>query len=77
MCFFLGKFISEIHEYSQKSEKFSSSLWMQVLAWRNYWTAPDIYLRVKKTEHMWDIRYFSICAKADWCHRLEVFLFEI
>ena len=25
MCFFLGKFISEIHEYSQKSEKFISS----------------------------------------------------
>ena len=23
MCFFLGKSISEIHEYSQKSEKFS------------------------------------------------------
>ena len=25
MCFFLGKFISEIHKYSQKSEKFISS----------------------------------------------------
>ena len=31
MCFFLGKFISEIHEYSQKSEKFNSSLWMHIL----------------------------------------------
>ena len=52
MCFFLEKFISEIHEYSQKSEKFNSSLWMQVLAWRNYWTAPDIYLRVKKKQNI-------------------------
>ena len=29
MCFFLGKFISEIYEYSQKSEKFSKSLYAQ------------------------------------------------
>ena len=26
MCFFLGKFISEIQEYSQKSEKFCLAL---------------------------------------------------
>ena len=25
----------------------------------------DIYLRVKRTEHKGDIRYFIICAKAD------------
>ena len=31
MSFFSGKFISEIYEYSQKSEKFSSSLWMYIL----------------------------------------------
>ena len=29
MCFLLGKFLSEIHEYLQKSEKFS--LWMHIL----------------------------------------------
>ena len=37
----------------------------------------DIYLRVKRTEHKGDIRYFIICAKADWCHRIEALLFEI
>ena len=26
MCFFLGKFISKIHEYSEKSEKFEIDL---------------------------------------------------
>ena len=31
MSFFLGKFISEIDEYPQKSEKFSSILWMHIL----------------------------------------------
>ena len=33
----------------------------------------DIYLRVKRTEHKLGIRYFVICAKADWWHRLNLF----
>ena len=37
----------------------------------------DIYLRLKRTEHKWDIRFFVICAKAGWCHRLEILLFKI
>ena len=37
----------------------------------------DIYLRLKRIEHKWGIRYFFIYAKAGWCHRLEVLLFKI
>ena len=36
MRFFFRKFISEIHEYSQKAEKFSSSLWMHILLLGTY-----------------------------------------
>ena len=37
----------------------------------------DIYLRLKRAEHQWSIRYFVIFAKAERCHRLEVLVFEI
>ena len=37
----------------------------------------DIYVRVK-TEYKLGIRYFVICTKADWWHRLNLFkIFEI
>ena len=32
MCFFLGKFILEMHEYLQQSEKFNSDLCMHILS---------------------------------------------
>ena len=34
----------------------------------------DINLGLRWAEHKWGIRYFVICAKAGWRHRLEVLL---
>ena len=31
----------------------------------------------RREQNKWGIRYFVICTKAAWCHRLEVLLFEI
>ena len=51
MCFFFGKFISEIHEHSEKSEKFNSSLWMRKLLLATH-RIQQTHLRLTLSENL-------------------------